>query len=347
MKKTIRYFLLLSILISCKENKETPLSIQGQTMGTYYKVTYFDQQNRDFKAAFDQLLKEINAEVSTYEPESVISNFNKATVPFKLADASGSKKTHNPHFFANYEASKHIFKQSKGFFDPTVMPLVNYWGFGYEEHRAVTRVDSLKVKSLRENVGFQKIKAVSEGSGLFLHKPSPTTELDFSAIAKGYAVDAIGKFLEGHQIHNYLVDIGGELRASGKKPNGKWTVGINTPKSDAAITDFKAKLFLENMALATSGNYRNFHEVDGKKYSHTINPQTGFPELNSLLSASVVAKDCATADGFATAFMVMGLDKAWEIAQNIPDIDAYFIYSDENGKMNVKFTALFDRMIAK
>jgi len=103
---------------------------------------------------------------------------------------------------------------------------------------------------------------------------------------------------------------------------------------------------LDNIALATSGNYRNFHEVNGKKYSHTINPKTGFPELNSLLSASVVAKDCATADGFATAFMVMGLDKAWEIAQNIPDVDAYFIYSDENGQMNVKFTPLFESLLA-
>ncbi len=346
MKKTILYFLFLSILASCKENAETPLRIQGETMGTYYKVTYFDQQNRDFKATFDKLLKEINAEVSTYEPASVISNFNKATATFKLTHVSGSKTKHNPHFFANYKASRNIFIQSKGFFDPTVMPLVNYWGFGYKEHRAVTRVDSLKVKSLQKNVGFQKIKEVSGDDGTFLHKPSPATELDFSAIAKGYAVDAIGQLLESHQVHNYLVDIGGELRARGKKPNGKWTVGINTPKADAAIMDFKAKVFLENIALATSGNYRNFHEVDGKKYSHTIHPKTGFPELNSLLSASVVAKDCATADGFATAFMVMGLDKAWEIAQKTPDVDAYFIYSDENGKMNVKFTSLFEELLA-
>ena len=162
---------------------------------------------------------------------------------------------------------------------------------------------------------------------------------DFSAIAKGYAVDIIAKLLESYDVEHYLVDIGGELRAKGHNAKGQtWTVGINVPSETAEVTELQTAIPLKNRAIATSGNYRNFYEVNGQKFSHTINPDTGFPERSNLLSASVIAEDCMVADAFDTAVMPMGLEKAFAMAQAMNDLEGYFIYSDENGNMAVKYT---------
>ena len=190
--------------------------------------------------------------------------------------------------------------------------------------------------SLVQFVGFDKV-VLEE---LMLKKTNRGVELDFSACAKGYGVDRISLFLEAIGCQNYFVDIGGDGKAKGKSPkNRPWRIGINTPKEGAAITDFQQLVKLSDLALTTSGNYRNFYEVDGVKYSHTINPQTGFPERNTLLSASVFAKDCMTADAYSTAFMAMGLDKAYELASETDGVEAYLVFSDDQGKMKVKYTS--------
>lgn len=330
-------FFLLLILTGC-QNEVVPSAkkivvnkLHGKTMGTTYSVSYQDSLEQDFKGAIDSLLQAINQEVSTYIKDSKISVFNTST------ELVLEKNTE--HFVRNFQQAKQIYQQSKGWFNPTVMPLVNYWGFGYTEKRAVESIDSSVVDSLLQLVVFDSVLLVEQEENWIVKKSNPAIQLDFSAIAKGDAVDAVGLFLEKKGIKSYVVEIGGEVRARGKSLKGyPWRAGINVPSEDAAVNSLQTALELDNKSLATSGNYRNFHEVNGQKYAHTINPQTGYPEKNRLLSASVVASNCGVADAFATAFMAMGLDRAWELVNQLPDIEAYFIYSDEQGAFQTKHT---------
>ena len=305
-------------------------------MGTTYHISYKDSLSRDFQNEIDQLLQAVNLDVSTYIDSSFISRFNNSIKEIKylnLLDKDASSK--HRHFRLNFEKAQEIYKNSDGYFDPTVMPLVNYWGFGYTEKKPVEKVDSVIVDSLMQFVGFDKItqRSVKDGS-IFLVKLVEGIQLDFSALAKGYGVDAIGELLESKGIENYMVEIGGEVRVRGKNPQDKWwTIGINTPDEKAAATDFQSKVLLKNRALATSGNYRNYYEVNGEKYAHTINSKTGFPEKNRLLSVSIFADDCMTADAYATACMTMGLEKSFDMVSNIDGVDGYFIYSEEGGAM--------------
>ena len=334
--------LVILCLLSCSTSEDTAYAtINGETMGTYYKVTYNPSTYKVNKEACDQLLVEINNEVSTYIDSSTISKFNQTERELNIDGNtlySSLDSGTSGHFMANFMAAKEVFKKSRGYFDPTVMPLVNYWGFGYTEKKKVTAIDSLLIDSLLQFVGFDKVSMTME-TPYVVNKTLPGVQLDFSALAKGYAVDELAELLERNGIVDYLVDIGGEIRARGISPKNKlWTVGINTPKEDAGLSEVHTAVPLANQAIATSGNYRNFYEVDGKKYSHTISPSTGFPERNSLLSASVFAEDCMTADAFATAFMTMGLDKAFSLATNTKDLEAFFIFGQEDGSMGVKFT---------
>lgn len=218
------------------------------------------------------------------------------------------------------------------------MSLVNYWGFGYTPKEPVTQVDSVKIDSLMQYVGFGKVK-LSDKNGYAVISKNPAVKIDFGGTGQGYGIDAVSDFLEMKGIGNYLVDIGGESRARGKNPRGKWwTIGINTPSPDAAVDEYTQVIELRNMSVSTSGNYRNFYEVDGGKYSHFISPVSGFPEKSNLLSASVFAENCTYPDALATGFMVLGLDAAFELASQLKEIEALFIYSDENGDMKVKYT---------
>ena len=339
---------LLAALSACSSDSNTqttssnPLTyvtLNGKTMGTYYRVTYGDAQQRDFQSEIDNLLEAINLEVSTYIKTSTISQFNSGTTAYELNSASDSIQQANQHFIANFKAAKAIYEKTEGYFDPTVMPLVNFWGFGYTEKRASADVDSATVDSLQNLVGFNKIHLTQNGHQITVSKSSPHAQLDFSAIAKGYAVDEIGRLLRDKGIESYLVDIGGEVLAKGVNVDGNiWRIGISLPEEGAVVQELQTSVLLQNRAIATSGNYRNFYEVDGVKYSHTISPVTGYPERNTLLSASVFAKDCMTADAYATAFMVMGIQKAMNKAANIPEIEAYFIYSGQDGEMKVNYT---------
>lgn len=335
---------------ACTEKEPVYLAAEGQTMGTYYRVTYLDSLQRDFSQPIDSLLKVVNNEISTYIPTSTISKFNQADSLLELgmffgdyanckADIGQCGKVKNLHFYANYVAAKVAHQRTSQAFDPTIMPLVNYWGFGYTPHKAVEKVDSVAIDSLLQFVGFDKIDILDKNGYAVIKKENPGIQLDFGGTGQGYGIDVVAEFLELFGIHNYLVDIGGECRARGKNASGGWwTIGVNTPKSEAELTDFTRVVELQNMSVSTSGNYRNFHELDGGKYSHFINPATGFPEKSTLLSVSVFGKDCLTPDALATGFMVMGLEKAYALASQLSDIEALFIYSDEKGDLQVKYT---------
>lgn len=354
MRTTI-YILTAAVLLGACQNEPSKINTsylvaEGETMGTYYRVTYHDSLHRDFSQEIDSLLVAINQEISTYIPTSTISKFNQSESGLDLgltykeyaacvSDLGKCAGLPNTHFLHNFLAARVAYARTNGAFDPTIMPLVNYWGFGYTPKKPPTNVDSLMVDSLLNFVGFDKVTLKVEEGPVVVQKSAPGIQLDFGGTGQGYGVDAVAQYLEWKGINNYLVDIGGECRARGLNPQGKhWTIGINTPSAEAKLTEFTRIIRLDNLSVSTSGNYRNFYEVNGQKYSHFINPKTGFPEQSNLLSVSVFGKNCLLPDALATGFMVMGLDKAYLLAKELQDVEALFIYSDGSGNFQVKYT---------
>lgn len=294
-------------------------------MGTYYNIRYVSHNQKVTKSSLDSLLVELNNQVSTYIPDSDISVLNTSQVG-ELAYA----KKESEHFIENYVLSKEIFDLTTGHFDPTLNPLVNFWGFGYDK-KASEDKDVSKISEFMQYVGFGKWSDQWASKDSFVITKPIQASLDFSAVAKGYGVDLVGDFLESKNIKNYFVDIGGEATAMGAKPeNNPWVLGLNTPLENAKVQDAIAYIKLENNSIATSGNYRNFYEEDGVKYSHTINPFTGFPERSELLSTSIIHKDCSRADAMTTSCMVMGLEKAKILIESLPEYEALFIYNDND-----------------
>lgn len=297
-------------------------------MGTYYQVSYVGEPMPYLQQQIDSLLTAVNEEVSTYVPNSLISRFNQSRRGIQLGNA--------PHFRANLDIAGAVYKATEGAFDATVMPLVNFWGFGFTEERQGATVDSVEVARIRSLVNYSNIQV--QGDSLL--KAIPDMQLDFSACAKGYGVDQVGQLLEGKGLDRYLVDIGGESRGRGAKPDGAiWRVGINVPDEDASVHEIITAFALENRSVATSGNYRNWYEVDGVKYSHTINPKTGFPERTELLSVSVFHERCAVADAYATSCMVLGVEKALSLAESNPEVEIYLIFSRPDGSMETRYTS--------
>lgn len=342
--------LIVVLFFSCQNEPpvSTPqfLKIAGETMGTTYHITYEDSLNRNFKEEVDSILVVINQAVSTYIPDSEISRFNQ--------NDSINFYTSDHHFIANYLSSVDIYANTNGLFDPSVMPLVNYWGFGYTGKKPVLKMDSLAIDSIQNLIGLNKLYHVLKPDKhypiLMLSKKTPEfkIQLDFSAIAKGYAVDVVANYFEEKELKNYLVEIGGELRTRGKNSRGKiWTTAINTPRISAQLTDYEAIIKVNNKAIATSGNYRNFHEVNGEWYGHEINPKTGFPEKSNLLSVTIMANDCMSADAYATAMMIMGLEQSKALIEKLQNIDAFFIFANEAGELETFYTKGFEGTIAE
>ena len=309
---------VLSVWLYRKNQSPDPLHIEGKTMGTTYHITYFDVDGRNFKAQIDSLLLVVNQSINNYDSLSEVSQFNKNTSSFRFK---------LPYFYPPLKKSQEVFEASHGSFDPTVMPLVNAWGFGAGK---VLNLDSARVDSLKAFVGFEKILLTADS----VSKLNSKTQIDFGGIGQGYGADVITGFLQSKGITNMLVELGGEGVALGVNlQTGKpWEVGILDPDSDYVNQFFKATVRLKNKSFTTSGNYFNYREINGKKYSHTIDPQTGFPVQRELLSASVFAKDAITADAWATALMVMGHKKAIELLKNYPELDAFLIYTNQDGK---------------
>lgn len=332
MKKIIKIlcaFLLVSFLfIQCKEASEY-ISIQGETMATYYQVTC-KFCAAELKTELDQILQDINQSVNHYDPNSFISIVNQSESGVALNDKENLK-----YFLPNFNLAKQIQNKTEGIYDPTIMPIVNYWGFGYTEKKAVTKVDSFKIDSLLHYVNMDLIEITKDS----ITKSLQGVQLDFSSIAKGFAVDELARFLDSQNISDYLVNIGGEIASKGLNSIQKpWGLGINVPTTDARLNDAIAYVGITNKGMATSGDYRSYYEVNGVKYSHTMNPKTGYPAFSDVLSATVIAENCMTADAWATAFMAIGLENSLHLAEQEPELEALFIHSDVDGTLVMSHT---------
>lgn len=299
---------------------------EGYIYGTIYHIVYESPEGEDLHDEIKNKLNAYNAIFSTFDSSSVISkiNNNREVDPDEL-------------FLKCYLRSMEISEITGGAFDITAGPLVNAWGFGPEERRKMTQD---KVDSLLRITGYEKVN-LKDGR---IVKASPEMKLDMSAVAKGFTCDLLANFLIEKGCRNYMVEIGGEVVAKGINERGReWTIGISRPDEMAffASTDIQAKVKIPAHALATSGNYRNYYEEGGRKYAHTIDPQTGYPVQHSLLSTTVISDNCMDADAFATAFMVMGLEKSIEVAGRLPEIKVYFIYADESGENQIYMSDSF------
>ncbi len=291
-------------------------TITGFAQGSYYNVKYFDSLGRDFTSDIDSLLTAFDYTASVYNEGSVISRLNAGDTMVVL----------NDDFIQLFNISQYVSRVTDGKFDITVSPLIKAWGFGPQKSKV--EPDSLLIDSLLQLTGWQKV-SVHNGR---LNKENDNMQLDMNAIAQGYSVDKVSEYLMKQGVDNFIVDIGGEVRAHGQKPGGEWLVGIEEPTD--SNTQLMASLPLRNASLVTSGNYRKYQEHGGEKYSHIINPLTGYPLQQSLLSVVVLHAKAVYADAYATAFMVMGLDAAMQYVQDHNDIEVYMIYS-ENGEYKV------------
>ncbi|MFO7886628.1 MAG: FAD:protein FMN transferase [Desulfobacteraceae bacterium] len=299
------------------------LHISGETMGTYYHITLVSKKGLDknrLKTKIDAQLEMINKSMSCFDPDSEISVFNRAA-PHMMVKVSRD-------FITVMKKGRDIYSITSGAWDATIKPLVDLWGFGTE--KGVTAVPGQeKISELLSLTGFDKIEISDKG----LMKKNQFLSLDLGSIAKGYGVDKTAELLKQCKIENFLVEIGGEIYAAGKnKKESPWQVGISTPKKGIAANDLYKIVSLKDKALATSGDYRNFIRINGKTYAHIINPVTGYPPENQVVSASVIAGDCTFADGLATALMVMAPEKGTALVNGLSDTECMIIVRESQNK---------------
>ena len=299
----------------------------GLIFGTTYNITY--QSDEDLHKEVLAKLKEVDGALSMFNEKSTITKIN-----------NNEDVTPSEMFTDVFQLAQKISQETNGSFDITVAPLVNIWGFGFKKGEEPSKhaIDSLKAL-----IGYQKVSY----DGKRVAKKDPRITLDCSAIAKGYGADVVARLLDEKGIKNYLVEIGGEVVTRGiSEKRVPWKIGVTKPTEDPTETgDLQTVLNVTDKAMATSGNYRNFYYKGGKKYAHTIDPKTGYPVQHNILSATVLCDECARADAFATAFMVMGLERAKKVLEKNPDLMVYFIY-DKNGQNDVWFSpSLKDKIL--
>ncbi len=293
----------------------------GMVFGTVYNITY--QSDSDLHAGIKAELQRVDASLSPFNPNSIISAVNR-----------GEPVETDELFTRVFRLAEDVARETGGAFDITVAPLVNAWGFGFKQG---TEPTPRAIDSLRSFVGFDKVRL----SGRRVVKADPRLMLDCSAIAKGFGSDVVAAYLRSRGVENFMVEIGGEIVTKGvSERRVPWRIGVTKPTDDSLSTNQEVQTVLNvtDKAMATSGNYRNFYYKDGKKYAHTIDPHTGYPVQHNILSSTVLADDCATADAYATAFMVLGLERAQTILAEHPELMAYFIYSDDKGNNQVWFS---------
>ena len=303
-----------TVLIIRQQHNMPYQNNKGFIFGTTYNITY--QHDKDLGKEILVALNQVDASLSPFNEKSIITkiNNNVSVKPDKM-------------FVEVFELAKQISTETHGAFDITVAPMVNAWGFGFKSGTSPTKE---VIDSIKEIVGFDKISLKSNK----IVKQDPRTTLDCSAIAKGYGCDIVARLFRNKDIKNFMIEIGGEVVTSGiSEKRIPWKIGVTKPTDDSLSTNQELQTILNitDMAMATSGNYRNFYYKNGKKYAHTIDPKTGYPVQHNILSATVLASDCATADAYATSFMVLGLDGAMKILEQHPELMAYFIYSDQKG----------------
>lgn len=305
-----------TILIISEKTPKPYLKKSGTTFGTFYNITY--QSDDDLGLLIEKELETVDSSLSMFNPNSTISRLNRND------DVDADEL-----FLCVFKLAQEVSQETGGAFDITVAPLVNIWGFGFKtgEHP-----DKESIDSLMQLIGYDKVRM--EGKRII--KNDPRIMIDLSAIAKGYGSDRIANLLRSKGVENFMVEIGGEIVTQGVNPQkNPWKIGVTKPTDDSLSTnqELQTILNISGKAIATSGNYRNFYYKDGKKYAHTIDPKTGYPIQHNILSATVIADNCATADAYATAFMVLGLDASKEILDKHPELNAYMICSSEDGSL--------------
>ncbi len=308
-----------SVVIVSRHSNMKYVTDEGKVFGTYYHITY--SYSHSIQQEIDKRLAMVDASLSPFNKRSIITAVNQ-----------NRDVRVDSMFRYVFNLAHEVSGNTNGAFDITVAPLVNAWGFGFEKKDSV---NSDQIRSLLQSVGYRKVSLSQSGRVM---KQNPDTKLDCSAIAKGYGCDVVAGLFDELGIKNYLIEIGGEIVAKGENAKQqKWSIGINRPVDDSLMVNNKVAAVLEltDCGLATSGNYRRFYYKNGKRYAHTIDPRTGYPVQHTLLSSTVIAKNCATADAYATAFMVLGIDSAKIVLANHPELEAYFIYSDSKGGYGV------------
>ena len=314
--------LIVGTILIIRQQRNMPYQTnQGPVFGTFYTITY--QADKDYHADIKAALLQVDSALSMFNEQSVISRINR-----------GNGGPTNKMFQDVFLKAMQVSEDTDGAFDITVASLVNAWGFGFKSGAMPNRQ---QVDSIRQFVGWRKVSL----QGNNIRKADPRIMLDCSAIAKGYGVDVVAKVLKDKGITNYMVEIGGEIVTHGISPKRlPWKVGVVKPTEDSLSTsnEYQTILNVTDKAMATSGNYRNFYYKGGKRYAHTIDPKTGYPVQHNILSATVLANDCATADAYATSFMVMGLEGAKRILERHKELMAYLIYSDENNQLDIWFS---------
>ncbi len=317
--------ILLALLISCNEKKTELASFKGFTQGTTYSIVYENNKDldaQDLKNQVEKILHDFDMSLSVYIDSSIISRINRNE------DAAV-----DTFFTGVFDESAMISAMTNGAFDITVGPLVDAWGFGPDGRRTFKASD---LDSLMQLIGMSKVALVNG----HIKKRDPRISLDVNAIAQGYSVDVVCRYFNHLGLKDYLVEIGGEVRAGGTKDGELWKIGIDKPVDNNMFPgeDLQAVIKISDKALATSGNYRKFYIENGIKYSHEIDPITGYPAKNTLLSATILADKCGIADGLATACMVMGTQKSIDFINDHPEYSAYFVYSDEKGNFKTWFS---------
>lgn len=336
LKKWHLPFLILLLvgtvfIIGKHQKKEAPFQKdEGVIFGTTYHTTY--QFDRDLHDEIMETLQQVDNSLSMFNQQSTLSRIN--------ANESSDTDSLLEEVFT---LAQRISEETNGAFDVTVAPLVHAWGFGFK-HDALP--DSAQVDSLRQLIGWKHVSLENHQ----IKKDIPGVVMDFSAIAKGFGSDQVAKLFQQYGIQNYMVEIGGEVVTGGTNPKCElWRIGINKPETDSTLMDNKIEqvIQMDDCAMATSGNYRNFYYKDGRRIAHTIDPHTGYPVQHNILSSTVIAPTCAEADGFATSFMVLGLENAQEILSNNPQLKAYFIYTDENDEYQIWYSPSLKNNLAQ
>ena len=325
---------LLFLLLSCTKDQSAPVFLQGEAFGTSYNIKFYSERDVDFKKGIDSVIAVVNQSVSTYIPDSDISKVNNGDTTVVVDSI----------FKEVFEISKNVNKKTNGYFDPTIGVLRNAYGFG--DVKPMKNIDSTSLDSLMKYVGFHKVRINNDGT---ISKQYPEIYFDFNAVAKGFGIDCIGRYLESQGVKDYLIELGGEILAKGEniEKQQDWIVGIEAVDSELSDRTYEATVKLKNIAMASSGNYRKFRldSATGKKYVHTLNPLTGSAEKSDVTSATVLSPTCGVADAYATSFMALGLEKSKELLKNLPDVEAYLTFNDSLSNHQVFITEGFKRRL--
>lgn len=319
---------VLALLSSCV-NQPQKIVLQGLAQGSYYAITYFDELNRNFQHEIDSIFHAVDMSVNLWVDSSVISKVNR-----------NEEVTLDSIFIDNFRIAQKAARLSDGYFDPTISPIVAAWGFSYKSGDSIT---PQLIDSLKQLVNYQKIR-IENGKVV---KENPNMKLDFNAIAQGYTSDLIASFLESRGIKNYLVDTGGEIMARGSKPNGQpWIVGIEKPaKNWDSEQVVQTRITLRDKGLVTSGSTRKYVERNGRRYSHCIDPKTGYPVEHNVLSATVMAENSVWADALASICMVMGIEKSLPLIESMDGIEVYYIFVNDQNELETFATEGFQKLI--